>query len=121
MTMKQYNLEKIKEINKFECNWNSYDAKKFDKKYLDYIKDILNIIDEEFQPEIFPLANGYVQFEWNINDLYIEIEIYDNYEISIYYEIEDNKDSLENGINLKLNNKQELIYILKLILYKGRD
>ena len=70
-------LSKINSFSKFKDNWNSYGALPFSKKVLDNSKKA--ILKLNYQPEIFPVADGSIQFEYDYNNSHLEIQIFDGH------------------------------------------
>lgn len=87
MTQREKNLEKLKEFRNLKDNWNEHNAKPFNEVYLIHVRNLINSIDENLQPEIFPIASNHprVQFEWKREDLYIEIQIYESDIHDLYF------------------------------------
>ena len=118
-SLREENKEKLKQFRKFGKDWNGYDAEPFDSKYLDYIEDILNCIDDELQPEIFPIQGDFtlVQFEWrSVSDrfyLEMEVNLFNKYEI---YYILDAKECKEKDKFAVTIRKENLNSMLKLLL-----
>lgn len=76
-------LKKLKTISELEDNWNDNGAKHFEKSLLVQCYVILTTL-ERFPPEIFPVADGSVQFEFEKDDgSYLEFDIFEN-EVSEY-------------------------------------
>lgn len=72
--IKMKNIEKLNLIANFEENWNGYNAPKFDSALIDKAKEFIQQIS--FQPEVFPIPGGAIQFEYNKdNGEYLELEI----------------------------------------------
>jgi hypothetical protein len=80
-----YILKKIEKFSKFDDNWDGYNSKKFNieiiKKSSDFAKIIL-IFMEEFKlckkiPFVVPVTDA-IQFEWEIGEKYLEIQIREN-------------------------------------------
>lgn len=114
------NKEKLKQFREFKKDWNGCGSNPFKPRYLDYIEDILNCIDEELQPKIFPIQGDFplVQFEWenSSRDFYLEmvVDLFDVYKI--FYTL-NGKDCIdEDGFTITIK-KENINSILKLILY----
>lgn len=75
------NLKKLNAIAELKYNWDLHGAPEFNKKLIDFCKEQLLQIDEEFsnienvQPEIFPTNNETIQFEFENGSDWLEIEI----------------------------------------------
>ncbi|PHU34450.1 hypothetical protein [Pseudobutyrivibrio ruminis] len=68
-----YNLKKLSDISRLETNWNGNGARKISKKLINEVQIIIEKIVK--QPEIFPLPDGRIQFEYESNEGYMEINI----------------------------------------------
>ena len=109
---------KINEMYKFKEGWDGYYADPIPKKILDLTKDILRHI--QMQPEIFPVATGCIQLEYEKGNNYLEIELYedslslfminekgrDSFSIKSYYKFRE-IDSIANYINLLIEEYVE--------------
>ena len=73
-------------------NWNGYGAKAFDKEFVDYCLDIGNKL--YLASQVFPTANNSIQFEYEVNGKYMEIEIFKDKIIHIYKKFPCGRNSL---------------------------
>jgi len=83
-------LNKLDSIFHLEDNWNENGAEHFSKSLIDKCHEILSALD--FFPEIFPVADGSIQFEYKESDgSYLEFDIFEDriYEYRIYPNGED--------------------------------
>lgn len=83
-------LSKLDSISDLEDNWNENGAEHFSKSLIDKCREILSALD--FFPEIFPVADGSIQFVYKENDgSYLEFDIFEDkiYEYRIYPNEED--------------------------------
>ena len=79
------NIQKLSEIGNLPENWNGYTATTFSKEFIGYLKQNILMLDK--QPEIFPIAYGNVQFEYDHEDGgYLEFEISPDSVIKCYIE-----------------------------------
>lgn len=77
------NLEKLEKIAKLENGWDGENAKAFDSKLIQRVRNIIMHLDN--QPEIFPTACDTIQIEYDRDDgSYLEIEISDSDEASLF-------------------------------------
>lgn len=90
MVTLEYNLKKINEMYKFEEGWDGYDANPISKETLDLTKSLLKRI--KMQPEVFPVATGGIQLEYEKENNYLEIELCEN-SLSLFMINEKDKDS----------------------------
>lgn len=90
MTKLEYNLNKIDEMYKFKEGWDGYDAEPIPKEVLDLTKNLLKRI--KMQPEVFPVATGCVQLEYEKGNNYLEIKLCEN-NLSLFMLNEKDKDS----------------------------
>ncbi len=68
------NLNKIDEIKMLNDGWDGKNAAAFDNTLLDKIRSLVLSLDA--QPEIFPLADGRIQLEYELEDgSYLEFHI----------------------------------------------
>lgn len=86
----EYNLKRINEMYKFKEGWDGYDADPIPKEILDLTKNLLKRI--KIQPEVFPVATGRVQLEYEKGNNYLEIELCEN-SLSLFMLNEKDKDS----------------------------
>lgn len=71
------NLDKLREITKFEDNWNGYGANPFSNKVIE--KSIQIIKNIETQPKLFPTGRSSIQMQYELEDnSYLEFEIFDD-------------------------------------------
>lgn len=73
-------------------NWNGYGSKAFDKEFVDYCLNIGNNL--YLTPKVFPTANMSIQFEYEKDGNYMEIEILKDRIIHIYKKFSCGKNSL---------------------------
>ena len=92
-------------------NWNGYGAKAFDKEFVDYCLEIGNNL--YLTPHVFPTASKSIQFEYEIDNKYMEIEIYTDRIIHIYKKFPCGRNSLRV---LKKYNIEELNKELSLFM-----
>lgn len=75
MTLEE-NLKKLNQIAKLEDNWNENGANKFSKELINKVDNMLHLL--KCQPEIFPTANDSIQLEWENEDEYYEVNVFEN-------------------------------------------
>lgn len=76
MITKQDCYDSLDEIAGYKQNWNGYGAEPFSPKLIENAK---LIVDQLFNyPMIFPTAAGSIQFEFTSDNVYIEVEIYED-------------------------------------------
>ncbi len=74
----QKNLERLKEIEELDANWNENGATKFSTSLITKVGNLLCLLKE--QPEIFPTAMNSIQLEYEKEDgQYLEINVYENH------------------------------------------
>ena len=74
--------KKIKYINSFKQlskNWDGYNANEIIPQIINKAIDLLNSIENISNIEIFPTPRGTIQFEYEFNKKYFEIEIFEQY------------------------------------------
>lgn len=120
ITIKENNINKLDEFLSIEENWDGEGAWKFNKKYINHVKELINSLDEELQPEIFPLQDGLVVFEWGSVsfDYYCEMTpLKEDDEFSIYtlYNDKENSERVSSIISVKKEHFNDFIkcYIRK--------
>lgn len=75
---------RFEEISKLPDNWNDRGSNKVSTELLDYVKNILAVLDVE--PDIFPTARDSIQLEYNNNSGdYLEFEIFADGKIKKFY------------------------------------
>ncbi len=84
-------LSKIDSFAKFQNNWNSYGAQPFSKAVLDNAKK--TIMSLCYQPEIFPVADGSIQFEYDRGESHLEMQIFEDHIET--YSVDDNGNEKE--------------------------
>lgn len=68
------NMQKLEKFRSFEKDWNGDQAETFSLELLARVRNVLNSNILPRQPEIFPLADGSIQMEWEKkNGEYLEI------------------------------------------------
>jgi len=71
---KVVNMKKLDSIAALPDNWNEYGAPAFDRQLIEKVRFILDKVVH--QPEIYPIAGGAIQFEYNKDSGdYLEFEI----------------------------------------------
>lgn len=95
------NIEKLTKIGEMKENWNGYSSVPFFHDFISFIK--VEIRKLEIQPQIFPIADGKLQLEYDRNDGgYLEFEVSpENME-----SIKENKQA-NIGFYYELNKSQE--------------
>lgn len=85
MDKKNRNLKLINNLREFKENWNAYGAKGFSKELCDFASEIIESLDEENQPKLFPTSSESIQIEYEKdNGEYLEFEIYPTKTIEMY-------------------------------------
>ena len=69
-------IDKINDIHRLDDNWNGFGADKFSYNIIHKSLDLVNYIPE--CACVYPVADDSIQFEWNIANVYYEIQVYDN-------------------------------------------
>lgn len=116
-SLKEVNFNRLDDFLTWEDDWNGYGAPSFDKNLIEYIRELINLIDEDIQPEVFPNQGSGFQFEWgslSTTDFYIEMEILGNDDFNIYYELKDKK-SNEDGFKIHID-KENINDFIRLIV-----
>ena len=76
-------INKIESFKNFKDNWNGYGALPLPENV---INKAIRLVNELYPiPEVFPTACDSIQIEWEINGVYVELEIFEN-EIKLYSE-----------------------------------
>ncbi|MCM1323309.1 MAG: hypothetical protein NC218_04000 [Acetobacter sp.] len=68
---KKVNLARLDYFSTLKENWNGFTAQPIMEEIIEFGKQIVELA--ETQPEIFPLPNGTLQFEWENDNIYIEL------------------------------------------------
>jgi len=123
MTLEENYSNAVKKIDSFiepRRNWDGHDAKTIDKQIIskakEFIKNVSQIITRfnlknEF-PDIIPTPEGGIQFEWEVNDIELEIEFNKN-GISVF-EYNNNQDiGKELVIEMKERNPTKKLQQLR--------
>lgn len=90
MDKKDEQIQRLICMTQFEDNWNGYGAKPINPKAIETAKLLVELFNPT--PEVTPTARGTVQLEWETDNGYLELEIYEN-KINIL-----NLDSKDNTI-----------------------
>ena len=81
------NAYKLDSMERFQKNWNGYGADPFSKVLIKRVRSILEEI--VFQPEVFPVAGGAIQLEYDNGDDYLEFEINAKDRVHVFQESHD--------------------------------
>lgn len=82
------NLAVLHDFLELEDNWDGEGAKQFNKEFIDFLSQI--IMNLSVQPDIFPLQDGRVVFEFgNVRSKYLEFSINDEKFMDIYKKTKD--------------------------------
>lgn len=97
------NLKKLEIISKLESGWNYYYADPIPTSMIDIMKDMLPKL--KIQPEIFPLACGSIQFEYEKdNGDYLEFKMLHGGLLEMYVIIDcDDSDKIIEADSYKIN------------------
>ena len=69
-------------------NWDTYGAKAMDKSAIvNAIAFVVEELPEVPTPAVVPCRGGYLQFEWNLGNAWMEIEVFGDGGITIDYGI----------------------------------
>lgn len=81
-------LQVLDDIALLEENWNDNGAPSFDEKMINQMRKIINKLT--IQPEVFPTANGSIQFEYeNEKGGYLEFELFNDNRLKVFSEDSD--------------------------------
>lgn len=99
---KRESLKRLEEISKLPDNWNERGSNKVSTDLLDYVKNILAVLDVE--PNIFPTARDSIQLEYeNSAGDYLEFEIFEDRKIKKFFYGSDGKTSTDFVSESQLN------------------
>lgn len=102
-------LRKIDRIKHLTNNWNGYGAKPFDDEVIKKAENMAVLLS--YTPEVYPTANGTLQFEYHKSDgAYLEFEVSENNAVPVYIE---NKEGSEKEFEVTDNSYEELNKIVK--------
>ena len=68
--------EKLNDIAKLEDNWNGYGANQFKPELINRAKTLLKLLSN--LPEVFCTGRDSIQFEWEDENHYLELEIFED-------------------------------------------
>lgn len=74
---------KLDNFHVYKKGWNGYDAEPFSDKLIYFVKNLISELD--IIPEIFPVADGSIQLEYDQNGKYLEFQIYEDKHMTWYY------------------------------------
>lgn len=77
------NLVLLDELSRLNGNWNGYGAGVFNENLINFCKNILIML--QFQPEVFPTGRNSIQFEFEKDGRYLELEIFSEDNISVLF------------------------------------
>lgn len=112
------NLARLDEISKFEKNWNLYDADPLPTEVIEEARRILIDLDKVGLPQPFvaPTAAYAIQFEWDNDCFYLEMEVKPAKELKIFMADEDDVDKgLPMTMEGKVRNDADLTHIKRLV------
>lgn len=69
-------IHKINDIHRLGDNWNGHGADKFSGSIIQKSLDLINYIPK--YADVYPVADESIQFEWNIANVYYEIQVYES-------------------------------------------
>lgn len=69
-------INKLKAIAQLGDGWNGNGASKFSEQLINKTKDFIDRLNED--PEVFPTANDSIQLEYEIEDDYLQINIFED-------------------------------------------
>lgn len=99
------NLKKLDTFASYKENWNGYGAPPFTQSLIMIAKTLLIQLDN--QPEVFPIAGGAIQFEYEkASGEYLEFEIEESESVHVYMV---GKDSTEQEFNCALEKINEVV------------
>ena len=117
-------IEKLTRIGEMKENWNGYSSEPFSHDFISFIKEEIRKL--EIQPQIFPIADGKLQLEYDRNDGgYLEFEvspadmenIKDNKPANIEFYYEYNKEQEEGVVdNFEKMNEKVMNFYKDLLL-----
>ncbi len=100
---------KIKEFYKFEKGWNGYDANPIDKEVITKALYLDKWIP--FETDVFPTAANSVQFEFETDNHYLEIEVKSD-KVTIYENFNENE--VEKDVDFDTKGIIEILNNIKL-------
>lgn len=121
ISLREVNFNRLDEFLSWDNNWNGYGASAFNKDLINYAKELIALIDEDIQPEVFPTQGSSIQFEWNsgvsesFTNFYFELELLKNDIFNVFY-------ILNNGLEMKKDefiihiNKENINDFIRLIV-----
>lgn len=80
------NHRRLDVISSYKNGWDGYDADSFDLNIIEKARNIIKSLD--YQPALYPTGRSTIQIEYEINNDYLEFEIYLN-KITTYHEKDD--------------------------------
>lgn len=81
MNNRESQLNRLTEMKSFERNWNGYNGEPISNEAIKTAEMLVKLLNPT--PFVSPTGRGTIQLEWENNNGYLELEIYEN-EISIY-------------------------------------
>lgn len=75
-------IAKLSALRNLEDNWGDYGCDKFSSEHINFVEDIVKKL--KYQPYIFPTMNDSIQLEYEIDNDYLEFEIFSNFMIKVF-------------------------------------
>jgi hypothetical protein len=106
--------EEVKELSKFEENWDGYDAEPFTKEIIDKTNEVIDCFNDKYDDPCVVPSNCGIQFEWE-NGKHYGLEIYvEGDGLSYLKVIGDNMTDWKETNISDINEVNELLYWLYL-------
>ncbi len=98
------NAPVFKNIILLDNDWNGYGAQKFDKDFVDSVRELVYTLNRV--PKIFPTGRNSIQLEYKReNGNYIEFEIFPDNTVSVLTE----KNGKENELDIQVEQLRETL------------
>lgn len=104
-------VEKISELTKLDDNWDSYGALAPTKEScIGSVQLAYELLKERTPiPDVFPVPNGNIQFEWSNFGLDIEIEIESNRKCIVSFEDLETGENWDSEFSFDLSDLSQII------------
>lgn len=110
LSKKRQFIKIVEDISKLDDNWNLNGSKPFSDYLIKKCKTVLNNLNNVYDLEIFPTARESIQFEIELNDRYLEFEIFSDKITVFFIDENDKEEEIEVDNVTTLNNYIKKIY-----------
>jgi len=101
-------IAKLSALRNLEDNWGDHGCDKFSSEHINFVEDIIKKLT--YQPYIFPTMNDSIQLEYEIDNDYLEFEIFSNFMIKVFnYHFNNEENSTIRSEYIKENDIYKIV------------